>query len=121
MGLEAYQKTQKVAASPRDTEYRIFAQVTTALINAKDPNTTLTQLIDALDWNRRLWSTLATDCGLPGNGLPKELRAQIISLSLWVSRHSSEVARRKADIDDLIDINKMIMEGLAMRPELPQP
>jgi flagellar biosynthesis activator protein FlaF len=117
MGLEAYQRTQKVAASPRDTEYRLFAQVTTALINAKEPNTTLAQLVDALDWNRRLWSALATDCSQEGNGLPKTLRAQIISLSLWVSRHSSEVARGKADMDDLIGINKMIMEGLAMRPE----
>ena len=42
------------------------------------------------------------------------LRAQIISLGLWVSRHASEVARGDADIDALIDVNRSIMEGLAM-------
>jgi flagellar biosynthesis activator protein FlaF len=115
MGLEAYRRVQKVAESPRETEYRLFAQVTGALLRAKEQALSGAALVDALDWNRRLWSTLSTDCSLPGNNLPDSLRAQIISLSLWVSRYSSDVAARKADIDALIDVNKAIMEGLAMR------
>jgi flagellar biosynthesis activator protein FlaF len=115
MGLEAYRRVQKVAESPRETEYRLFAQVTGALLRAKEQALSGAELVDALDWNRRLWSTLSTDCSLPGNNLPDSLRAQIISLSLWVSRYSSDVAARKADIDALIDVNKAIMEGLAMR------
>jgi len=83
------------------------------LIEARDGQAAGSALINTLDWNRRLWSTLATDCGAEGNALPKALRAQIISLGLWVSRYSSEVARGKADIDALIDVNTAIMEGLA--------
>jgi flagellar protein FlaF len=66
----------------------------------------------ALDWNRRVWSAFATDCGAEGNGLPDALRAGIISLSLFVSRHSSAVLREGADIDPLIDINRTVMQGL---------
>jgi len=77
-----------------------------------DPNDIKTR-IDALDWNRRLWSTLATDCSNPDNTLPAPLRAQLISISLFVSRHSSAVMRREEDFEPLIDINKMIMQGLA--------
>jgi flagellar protein FlaF len=43
------------------------------------------------------------------------VRAQIISLSLWVNRHSSLVMRGEDDFDALIDVNRMIMQGLSGR------
>lgn len=117
MSLNAYKNAHKSAESPRQSEYRLFAQVTAALTEAKRSKASGAVLVDALDWNRRLWSTLAADCGSPNNGLPRELRAQIVSVGLWVSRHASEVARGKADIDDLIAVNRSIMEGLANQSE----
>ena len=69
-------------------------------------------LIDALDWNRRLWSTLAVDCMDEGNKLPNPLRAQIISLSIWVTKYSSQVMQQGASLEPLIDINRTIMQGL---------
>jgi len=118
MSLQAYRRVQQVAESPRQTEYRLFAQVTGALIRAKETQASGGALMEALDWNRRLWSTLSTDCSSADNQLPKELRAQIISLALWVNRYTSEVMRAKGDIDALIDVNKAIMEGLAMQAQL---
>ncbi len=119
MSLQAYQKTQRSTEQPRDTEYRLFAQVTQALMEAnKTGRSNLTTLVDALDWNRRLWSALASDCASDGNKLPDVLRAQIISLSLWVSRFSSEATRTGASLEPLIDVNKSIMAGLSQRPAL---
>lgn len=115
MSLEAYRRVQQTAESPSQTEYRLFAQVTSALMRARDGQFSGAALMEPLDWNRRLWSTLSTDCGLPGNALPKELRAQIISLALWVNRYTSDVYRNPADIDALIDVNKAIMDGLALQ------
>ena len=113
MSLEAYRRTQATTERPRDTEYRLFAQVTRALLEAsKKGHADLPGLIDALDWNRRLWSTLANDCSTDDNRLPKETRASIISLSIWVSKYSSTVMRQKASLEPLIDINRMIMQGL---------
>ncbi len=112
MSLKAYQTTQRTVEDPRDTEYRIFGQVTRALIEAKEKELTGVELLKALDWNRSLWRTLASDCSSDGNGLPKQLRAQIVSLAIFVSRHSSMVMRKSASIDSLIDINRMIMQGL---------
>ena len=116
MSLQAYQKAQRQADSPRDTEYRLFGQVTHALIEADKGRGDFKKLIDALDWNRRLWSTLAVDCSSSANQLPPTLRAQIISLSLWVSRFSSEVAKSRGSLEPLIDVNRAIMQGLAQRP-----
>ena len=68
--------------------------------------------MDALDWNRRVWTALSDDCSNPGNGLPAPLRASIISLSIWVARHTSAVIRRQEQIEPLIEVNRMIMQGL---------
>jgi flagellar protein FlaF len=116
MSLRAYQQAASRAEAPKDAEYRLFGQVTRALIAASEaPATDLAKRIDAIDWNRRLWSTLARDCSEPGNRLPPEVRAGIISLSLFVGRHSSEVMRGEDDFETLIDINKMMMQALAQK------
>ncbi|MBO9501801.1 MULTISPECIES: flagellar biosynthesis regulator FlaF [Brevundimonas] len=114
MSLQAYSKAATRTETPREMEYRLFGQVTRALIHASqvDKSDVATR-IDALDWNRRVWSALATDCADPGNAMGEALRAQIISISLFVSRHSSEIMRGDEDFEPLIDINRMIMQGLA--------
>lgn len=114
MSLRAYQQTAARAESPSETEYRLFGQVTRALMEAAklDP-TDLAGRMEALDWNRRLWSALAVDCGDEGNGLDEGLRASIISLAIWVGKHTSLVIRGQEDIQDLIEINRMIMQGLS--------
>ena len=71
--------------------------------------------IRALDWNRRLWMTLAADCAQPHNALSPELRAQIISLSMWVGRHTSAVIQQQEPIEPLIEINRIMMQGLGVR------
>jgi len=113
MSLQAYQSAAQRAENPREAEYRLFGQVTRALMEAAkaDPSDFKVR-IDALDWNRRLWSALATDCADPTNTLPEAARAQIISLSIWVAKHTSAVMRREEDIQDLVDVNRIIMQGL---------
>ena len=113
MSLKAYQQTQTVTETPRNTEYRLFGQVTGALIDAaRAGHDDFAKLSDAIGWNRRLWMTLAADCASENNQLPEQVRAGIISLSIWVSKYSSNILRRKASLEPLIDVNKTIMEGL---------
>jgi flagellar biosynthesis activator protein FlaF len=118
MSLQAYQRTATQAEDPRQLEYRLFGQVTRALMEASqsDPLDLRTR-IDALDWNRRLWTVLASDCGREGNQLPEATRAGIITLSLWVQKHSSAVMRREEDFGPLIEINRLIMQGLSGQAE----
>ncbi|WP_296599251.1 flagellar biosynthesis regulator FlaF [Phenylobacterium sp.] len=114
MSLQAYQQAATRAENPRDMEYRLFAQVTRALMEAsKLDRTEVAKRVDALDWNRRLWSTLGADCARTGNQLPAPLRASIISLSIWVNKHTTLVIRNQEDFEPLIEINRMIMQGLA--------
>jgi flagellar protein FlaF len=118
MSLQAYKQASTRAEHPRDAEYRLFGEVTRALIAAsQSAPDALSVRIDALDWNRRLWSALAADCAQPNNALPPATRAQIISLSMWVGRTSSAVMRGEETFDPLIDINRTMMQGLAQRPD----
>ncbi len=116
MSYNAYQQVQNSAEKPRQTEYRLFAEVTRKLMEVCERTELDNVTMEALDWNRRMWSTLSTDCGAKGNALPPELRAGIISLSIWVSKHTSLIMRGSEKIEDLININKTIMEGLASQP-----
>jgi flagellar protein FlaF len=118
MSVQAYQQAAARAESPRDIEYRLFGQVTRALMTASEAQAAdIGARMDALDWNRRLWSVLAADCASAGNQLPEQLRANIISLSMWVNRHTSAIMRNEAEFAPLIDVNRMIMQGLEPRGE----
>jgi flagellar protein FlaF len=114
MSIQAYQATAQKTEGPRQTEYRAFAIATRGLIDAAAlPVTEVGKRGEALAKNRQLWTLLASDCASEGNVLPKPLRAQIISLSMFVDRHTSAVMRQGADMDILIDINRTIMQGLS--------
>ena len=95
MSLQAYKSAQTATENPRVTEYRLFGQVTGALLDAQKAGTVGTPLVEAIDWNRRLWRTLAADCMDDRNTLSQDVRAKIISLSLWVSKYSRQVTREK--------------------------
>jgi flagellar protein FlaF len=114
MSLQAYQKAAEQAEQPKQTEYRLFGLVTRALMEAAEADETdFSRRMKALHWNRRLWTTLAGDCASPDNALPVQVRANIISLGLWVDKHTSAVMRREEQIQPLIDVNRIIMQGLA--------
>src|SRR5271154_3235255 len=112
MTLQAYKSAQVATEDPRATEYRLFGQVTGKLLEVQASQAVGTPLVEAIDWNRRMWRTLAADCMDDRNALTQDVRAKIVSLSLWVSKYSKKVTREKAPIDPLIEINRTIMQGL---------
>jgi flagellar protein FlaF len=112
MTLQAYQNTQRITEEPRTTEYRLFGQVTGALIDVQKTGTDGGPLVEAIDWNKKLWRTLAADCMDERNQLPQEVRAKIVSLSLWIAKYSRKVTREGASLDPLIQVNRTIMQGL---------
>ena len=117
MSLKAYQNAAQRAESPRELEYRLFADVTRSLVDASrlEPAQVGARM-EALDWNRRLWAVLAGDCAAPSNGLNDATRAQVISLALFVERHTAQAGAGHAAFDPLIEVNRTIMQGLAPPP-----
>ena len=116
MSITKYKSALSVTEEPRQTEYRLFAQVTRALMDVQAKKLTGKKFIEAVDWNRRMWLTLQMDLASDTNGLADELKAQLISVAIWVDRHTSAALRGDAEIDPLIAVNRTIMEGLAGAP-----
>ena len=116
MSVTKYQSALSRSEAPRETEYRLFALVTKALMTAEERGEKGRPFIEAVDWNRRLWLTLQMDLASDDNAFPDELRAQLISVAIWVDRHSSAALRGEARVGPLINVNRTIMEGLAQIP-----
>lgn len=94
----------------RDIEYDAFSQVTRML---RGPDR-----IMAVCRNNELWTILAIDLAQPGNRLPAETRAGLISLAGFAIRHGQAVLNGGAGIEPLIEVNVSVMKGL--RGQVPE-
>lgn len=115
-GYAAYKSAETQTGDMRDVEYRLLAQVTSALIQAKENPDDVKKRVHAASWNRDVWSALRVDLSSEDNQLPKELRSSLISISLWIERETYAVMDNMGDLDALIDVNRNIMAGL--KPDL---
>jgi flagellar biosynthesis activator protein FlaF len=112
MTLTAYQAARSRAETPRAAEFRLMSEITGEMMDAEAAGLKGAMLMPSLHRNREMWSAFVSDCGATGNGLPKPLRAQIISIGLWVERFTSDVIAGREPISELIGVNRTIMEGL---------
>jgi flagellar biosynthesis activator protein FlaF len=120
MSVNKYKATQASTENPRQTEYRLFAEVTKALMAVREASTAKglksQDFYKAIDWNRRLWLTLQMDLASNENRFPDSLKANIISIAIWVDKHSRIVLRGESTLEPLISVNRSIMEGLSSQP-----
>ena len=112
MSLAAYQRVRSIAEAPRATEYRLIGEISREMRTAWDAGMRGPSLMPALHRNREMWGTFAAACGAPGNQLPEPLRAAIISIALWVDRHTSAVVAGHEPIDALLEVNGDMLAGL---------
>jgi flagellar biosynthesis activator protein FlaF len=97
--------------SARDAEYDIFSRVT-RMLRQSARRADNADTIMAVHKNSELWTLLAADLADPGNGLPDETKAGLISLAGFAIRHGQAVMAGSALTDALIDINLTVMRGL---------
>lgn len=113
MGARAYQQTMRSIEDPRDSEARMFSAVTGGLERHKDEGRRSPVLKEWLVRNQRLWNALRNSVATAENQLPADLRARLLSISLWVDRHTAAFLRGEAEVDDLIAVNRAVAAGLA--------
>lgn len=113
MSLDVYRRVRSIAETPRAAEYRLMSEITGQMIQARDAGLTGAALAPALHRNREVWNVFSASCGASGNKLPAQLRASIISIALWVERFTTEVVTGRDSIDELITVNRAVIEGLA--------
>ena len=117
--LQAYEQTQKSALPPREVEAMAFTKAALMLDEAKGQTDDYDAYAAALKFNQLLWTIIQADIVDTANKLPPQLKANILSLSIFVDKQTVKaLADTKGDyLDSLIDINKNLAEGLLTKPE----
>ena len=97
----------------RERERYAFDKVITLLKCAREKGVNSREAIEALYWLRELWSILLDDLQSPGNELPANIRAGIVSIGLWMLKETDEFSGgKKMDLTPIIEINEIIRDGL---------
>ncbi len=116
----AYSRVHKIGGNPRATEARAFMEASRRLSEAQ-------KIVDdepaayraALRLNWRLWTIIQSDVSGPDNPLPADLKANVISLSIFVDKHTLDALAEPAagKLEVLININRNLAAGLMTNPE----
>ncbi len=123
--LDAYSRIQKEGLSGRELEASVLTRAGLMLKNVKqnwDAADRNNNLLEAVKFNQKVWSFLQAELSDPENPLPKELKENILNLSIYIDKRLFEVmAFPEPDkLDIVIDINFNIAAGLRAKPdELP--
>ena len=126
MSVAAYKRTISHTEAPRQIERRILAQVTSELevdFEAFDASERRMERLGLLAnglrqtlWkNQMVWMTFKMDLLEKENALDPALRASLVSIAIWVEKHTQGVLAGDKSIRPLLDINRSIIDGLGGR------
>ncbi|MEQ1954257.1 flagellar biosynthesis regulator FlaF [Mesorhizobium sp. CN2-181] len=100
-------------ADARDRERQLLNRSIALLDEARQAGANSLKAIEALHFTNRLWTTFVEDLGNADNALPKELRANLISIGLWLLREAEEVRQgRSQNFEGLIEVSQIIRDGI---------
>jgi len=100
-------------ADAKDRERQLLDRSIDLLLAAQDAGLESHQAIEAIHFMNRVWTTFIEDLGSAENELPKELRANLISVGLWLLREGEAVRQGSSDnFDGLIEVSQIIRDGI---------
>ena len=115
--LAAYRTVQKITSSGRELEAVVLSRAAQKLAEVKnnwDAPDLDGRLDEALRYNQQIWSIFQGELLKENNPLPRQLRADILSLSAFIDRRIIEVMSypESKKLDVIININLNIAAGL---------
>lgn len=115
----AYGRAAQTGQSPRELEAQLLMRSAQRLQILKDSWAEGDRdLMDALTYNRRIWTVLATAATEPDNPLPDTIKANIAQLAAFIFQRTIaiQIEPAPAKLASLIQINRNIAAGLRARP-----
>lgn len=100
-------------ADARDRERQLLTRSIDLLAKARDSGPRSVQSVEAIHFLSRIWTTFIEDLGSMENELPNELRANLISIGLWLLREAEQVRQGHSDnFEGLIEVSQIIRDGI---------
>jgi flagellar biosynthesis activator protein FlaF len=115
--LAAYSTAQKITSSGREIEALVLTRAAQKLAEVKNnwgaPDRDA-KLDEALRNNQMIWSIFQGELMKADNPLPKKLKQDILSLSLFIDKRTFEVMAQPAPekLDVIINLNLSLAAGL---------
>ncbi|RFC63005.1 flagellar biosynthesis regulator FlaF [Fulvimarina endophytica] len=104
---------QDTAVDARERERQALDHSIALLERAAKNGPRSRDAIEAIYITRSLWAILVEDLGQAENGLPQELRAELISIGLWIMNEAEAIrAGRSTNFKGIIEVSRMIRDGL---------
>ncbi len=71
------------------------------------------EAVEAIYFIRKLWAFFIEDLAKADNDLPKQLRADLISIGIWVMKEAEDIRLgNSTNFKGLIDVSELISGGL---------
>lgn len=100
-------------ADAKDRERQALTKSIELLSAAKDGPNMRAASIEALFYTRRVWVRLIEDLQSPENQLDEELRANLISIAIWILKECELIRKRESvNFQGIIDVTTIIRDGL---------
>ncbi|MCP4394134.1 MAG: flagellar biosynthesis regulator FlaF [Alphaproteobacteria bacterium] len=112
--LKAYEQSQKSNLTPRDAEATALTKAAVMMEDAKNKVEDKDIFTKAVRFNHLLWTILQADIAEKENKLPEQLKANIMSLSIFVDKQTTKALQEYnySVLEAMIDINKNLAAGL---------
>jgi len=113
MSYTAYKQTQKITLSDRKIQAHVLRHAAYLFKKIQDSND-LSGLNDALKYNLKFWTIVQGDCLENDCPLPDALKANLISLSIYIDKKTFEMFSNPdlSVLSSFIIINNNIAKGL---------
>jgi Flagellar biosynthesis regulator FlaF len=100
-------------AEGRRNEARALDHASNLLMEAADLPHPVDGGDHALHFTRQLWTTFVTALAAPDNALPPALRANLISIGIWVLKETDAIRlQRSTNYTGIADICAIVRDGL---------
>jgi flagellar protein FlaF len=110
-----YARVAKTGQTPRETEATVLLNAAARLQAVSEKwDEKQPELMEALTYNRRVWTILSSAATAPENPLPEPVKTQLASLAMFIFNRTFDVMVEPAPakLTALISINKEIAAGL---------
>ena len=113
-GYDAYGQIHAQALRGRALEGEAFMKAVNLLTQAQDFPQNKRLLGEALQYTQKLWTLVQADLNSQDNKLDKDLKANLLSLSLYVDEHCLLAIKKPHPqvLQGLIEVNRNIAAGL---------
>ncbi|MCD2179037.1 flagellar biosynthesis regulator FlaF [Rhizobium sp. C1] len=100
-------------AGAKERERQVLDRSIELMSAAAERGRNSNEAVEAIYYTRMLWMRFTEDLCLPDNQLEPELKANLISIAIWIINETEKIRKRESDnFQGIVEITTIIRDGL---------